>query len=313
MRNSGSRLCAYGLLWVSPEWRSGLAGHLTLSDEDLTSVTQNHWKRLNTLQHYKVLVGGNRTRWMGQGLPLGSICDLIPRLQVPDGATVVLIPQVHNGGTVSQSLGQTGCPSGESKSLVQTFPSARSPSTVWGSPGLDSLEPQAGSAKVLATLSVLSRFHTPPCQWDSQISRLNQDVEILETWGVRLSKFLSHLSLVPYLLPLCSLLTSSQEKCGLCIVGFILRAGAQDRDQASVPLDTPMLEDGEEGGVRLWHLVKATEEAEGAKVRRSSLRDRERERSRAKAIPEIYLTRLLSMKVGLTKVVRQRIRVVKEL
>lgn len=59
-----------------------------------------------------------------------------------------------------------------------------------------------------------------------------------------------------------------------------------------------MLEDGEEGGVHLWHLVKATEEPEGAKARRSSLRERERERARAKAIPEIYLTRLLSMKVG---------------
>nr|XP_021512074.1 plexin-B3 isoform X4 [Meriones unguiculatus] len=134
------------------EWRSGLAGHLTLSDEDLTSVTQNQWKRLNTLQHYKV----------------------------PDGATVVLIPQLHNGGTVSQSLGQTGCPSGE---------------------------------------------------------------------------------------------------------------------------NTPMLEDSEEGGVRLWHLVKATEEPEGGKVRRSSLRERERERARAKAIPEIYLTRLLSMKGTLQKFV----------
>lgn len=62
--------------------------------------------------------------------------------------------------------------------------------------------------------------------------------------------------------------------------------------------DIPMLEDGEEGGVRLWHLVKGTEEPEGAKARRSSLRERERERARAKAIPEIYLTRLLSMKVG---------------
>ncbi|XP_015841560.1 plexin-B3 isoform X3 [Peromyscus maniculatus bairdii] len=134
------------------EWRSGLAGHLTLSDEDLTSVTQNHWKRLNTLQHYKV----------------------------PDGATVVLIPQLHNGDTVSQRLGQTGCPSGE---------------------------------------------------------------------------------------------------------------------------NIPMLEDGEEGGVRLWHLVKATEESEGAKVRHSSLRERERERAGAKAIPEIYLTRLLSMKRTLQKFV----------
>ena len=59
-----------------------------------------------------------------------------------------------------------------------------------------------------------------------------------------------------------------------------------------------MLEDSEEGGVRLWHLVKVTDEPEAAKTRRSSLRERERERARAKAIPEIYLTRLLSMKVA---------------
>ncbi|XP_055964650.1 plexin-B3 [Sorex fumeus] len=133
------------------EWRSGVAGHLTLSDEDLTSVTQNHWKRLNTLQHYKV----------------------------PDGATVRLIPQMHNGGTVSQSPASS-CLAGES---------------------------------------------------------------------------------------------------------------------------TPMLEEGEEGGMRVWHLVKAPEESEGARARRSSLRERERERARAKAIPEIYLTRLLSMKGTLQKFV----------
>lgn len=54
-----------------------------------------------------------------------------------------------------------------------------------------------------------------------------------------------------------------------------------------------MLEDADEGGVRLWHLVKASEEPELPKHRRGSLRERER----AKAIPEIYLTRLLSMKV----------------
>lgn len=80
-------------------------------------------------------------------------------------------------------------------------------------------------------------------------------------------------------------------------------------------LDTPMLEDGEEDGVRLWHLVKATEEPEGAKVRHSSLRERERERerARAKAIPEIYLTRLLSMKVGAAREAKQLSRVVKEL
>ena len=37
-----------------PEWRSGQAGHLTLSDDDVTAVVQGRWKRLNTLQHYKV-------------------------------------------------------------------------------------------------------------------------------------------------------------------------------------------------------------------------------------------------------------------
>uniref|UniRef100_A0A4W5MZJ0 Plexin-B1 n=1 Tax=Hucho hucho TaxID=62062 RepID=A0A4W5MZJ0_9TELE len=109
------------------EWRSGVAGHLILSDEDLTSVVQGNWKRLNTLQHYKV----------------------------PDGATVALVPQ------------------------------------------------------------------------------------------------------------------------------------------------TPMLEDADEGGVRLWHLVKASEEPELPKHRRGSVRERER----AKAIPEIYLTRLLSMKGTLQKFV----------
>lgn len=57
--------------------------------------------------------------------------------------------------------------------------------------------------------------------------------------------------------------------------------------------ETPMLEDADEGGVRPWHLVKASEEPELPKHRRGSLRERER----AKAIPEIYLTRLLSMKV----------------
>uniref|UniRef100_A0A8C2HLT6 Plexin b1a n=1 Tax=Cyprinus carpio TaxID=7962 RepID=A0A8C2HLT6_CYPCA len=65
-----------------------------------------------------------------------------------------------------------------------------------------------------------------------------------------------------------------------------------DQDLTSV---TPMLEDGDEGGVKQWHLVKANEEAELPKHRRGSLRDKERER--AKAIPEMYLTRLLSVKV----------------
>uniref|UniRef100_A0A4W6EFL8 Plexin-B1 n=1 Tax=Lates calcarifer TaxID=8187 RepID=A0A4W6EFL8_LATCA len=126
------------------EWRSGVAGHLILSDEDLTSVGQGNWKRLNTLQHYKV----------------------------PDGATVALVPR-HN----------------------------------------------------------------------KHIHHDNHDYV----------------------------------------------AGEK----------TPMLEDADEGGVRLWHLVKASEEPELPKHRRGSLRERER----AKAIPEIYLTRLLSMKGTLQKFV----------
>uniref|UniRef100_A0AAY4E0W0 Sema domain-containing protein n=1 Tax=Denticeps clupeoides TaxID=299321 RepID=A0AAY4E0W0_9TELE len=121
------------------EWRSGVAGHLILSDEDLTSVVQGNWKRLNTLQHYKV----------------------------PDGATVALVP--------------------------------------------------------------------------------------------RHSKHIHH-----------------------------------DNHDYVAGEKTPMLEDADEGGVRLWHLVKASEEPELPKHRRGSLRERER----AKAIPEIYLTRLLSMKVA---------------
>ncbi|XP_062923732.1 plexin-B1 isoform X2 [Mobula hypostoma] len=126
------------------EWRSGLAGHLILSDEDLTSVVQGNWKRLNTLQHYKVT----------------------------DGATVALVP--------------------------------------------------------------------------------------------RLSKHIHH----------------------------------ENHDYIAGE-KTPMLEDADEGGMKVWHLVKASEEPELPKHRRGSLRERER----AKAIPEIYLTRLLSMKGTLQKFV----------
>uniref|UniRef100_A0A8B9N3M2 Plexin-B1 n=1 Tax=Accipiter nisus TaxID=211598 RepID=A0A8B9N3M2_9AVES len=129
------------------EWRSGLAGHLILSDEDVTSVVQGTWKRLNTLQHYKV----------------------------PDGATVALVPRLTN----------------------------------------------------------------------------------------------------------CTV----RELTLIC--------------KQLLVLETPMLEDADEGGIKLWHLVKPTEEPELPKHRRGSLRDRER----AKAIPEIYLTRLLSMKGTLQKFV----------
>lgn len=60
-----------------------------------------------------------------------------------------------------------------------------------------------------------------------------------------------------------------------------------------------MLEGEEEEGLRLWHLVKSSEDPEIPKHRKSSMRERER----AKAIPEIYLTRLLSMKGTLQKFV----------
>lgn len=61
----------------------------------------------------------------------------------------------------------------------------------------------------------------------------------------------------------------------------------------TVATETPMLEGEEEEGLHLWHLVKSSEDPDIPKHRKSSMRDRER----AKAIPEIYLTRLLSMKV----------------
>ncbi|XP_051914630.1 plexin-B3 isoform X1 [Hippocampus zosterae] len=127
------------------EWRSGQAGHLTLSDDDVTAVIQDCWKRLNTLQHYKV----------------------------PDGATVALVPR-----------SKTSC--------------------------------------------------------DTQVNQVFQTGE-----------------------------------------------------------KTTMLESEEEEGLRLWHLVKSSEDLEIPKHRKSSMKERER----AKAIPEIYLTRLLSMKGTLQKFV----------
>lgn len=71
------------------------------------------------------------------------------------------------------------------------------------------------AAEILAMLCASLGFPTPSCQGDSHISRLNQGVEILDAWDVRMSKFLSNLSLVPRLLPPCSLLTPLQEKYGL--------------------------------------------------------------------------------------------------
>ncbi|XP_004704039.1 plexin-B1 [Echinops telfairi] len=82
-----------------------------------------------------------------------------------------------------------------------------------------------------------------------------------------------------------------------CLTKHVLR-----ENQDYVPGErTPMLEDVDEGGVRPWHLVKPSEEPEPPRPRRGSLRGGDRER--AKAIPEIYLTRLLSMKGTLQKFV----------
>ncbi|XP_075926809.1 plexin-B3-like isoform X3 [Petromyzon marinus] len=69
---------------------------------------------------------------------------------------------------------------------------------------------------------------------------------------------------------------------------------------------TPMLEDGDEGGFQRWHLVKSTDDVEVHRSKRSSMRDRDR----TKVIPEIYLTRLLSMKGILQKFVDDFFRVV---
>ncbi|XP_077456981.1 plexin-B3 isoform X1 [Stigmatopora argus] len=151
------------------EWRSGQAGHLTLSDDDVTAVVHGSWKRINTLQHYKV----------------------------PDGATVALVPrsQSSSGSRVNQVF-QTG----ESKNRESTF---------WPNVMEKNVEPLVAA------------------------------------------------------------------------------------------VETPMLESEEEEGLRLWHLVKSSEDPEIPKHRKSSMRERER----AKAIPEIYLTRLLSMKGTLQKFV----------
>uniref|UniRef100_UPI00358EDA3B plexin-B1-like isoform X3 n=1 Tax=Myxine glutinosa TaxID=7769 RepID=UPI00358EDA3B len=71
---------------------------------------------------------------------------------------------------------------------------------------------------------------------------------------------------------------------------------------------SPMLEDGEDGGKQLWHLVKASDDVDAVRKNRRSSSMRERDRT--KAIPEIYLTRLLSMKGILQKFVDDFFRVV---
>ena len=57
----------------SVEWHSGNSGHLTLQDDDVTSIISgvDGWKRLNTLVHYRV--------------PEGATLALIQR-QAPNGS-----------------------------------------------------------------------------------------------------------------------------------------------------------------------------------------------------------------------------------
>nr|XP_030722827.1 plexin-B1 isoform X7 [Globicephala melas] len=86
-----------------------------------------------------------------------------------------------------------------------------------------------------------------------------------------------------------------------CLTKHVLRESQDYVPGESLGTGTPMLEDVDEGGIRPWHLVKPSEEPEPPRPRRGSLRGGERER--AKAIPEIYLTRLLSMKGTLQKFV----------
>lgn len=82
------------------EWRAGMAGHLILSDQDLTSVAQGSWKRLNTLQHYKVFWGFEGLLGVKVFFFLFVFYKCLLRVQVPDGATVTLVSrqskQIHH-------------------------------------------------------------------------------------------------------------------------------------------------------------------------------------------------------------------------
>lgn len=133
------------LSWVPPEWRAGLAGHLTLSDEDLTSVTQNHWKRLNTLQHYKVRGGhglGDRPSPWDQPRKGPSLCSPLVRSQMgprwrssPSCTTETLFPRAALPERVSpatqtcppapRSLRQAGRSPGPAITWVSSYLASR--------------------------------------------------------------------------------------------------------------------------------------------------------------------------------------------
>ena len=44
-------------LFAVAEWRSGKSGHLPLQDEDVTTNSDNGWKKCNSLAHYHVVDG----------------------------------------------------------------------------------------------------------------------------------------------------------------------------------------------------------------------------------------------------------------
>lgn len=71
------------------EWRPGSTAQI-LSDLDLTSQREGRWKRINTLMHYNVSVGG--WAWGQHSLPgMGSEASSHDRVpQVRDGATLIL-------------------------------------------------------------------------------------------------------------------------------------------------------------------------------------------------------------------------------
>lgn len=73
--------------------------------------------------------------------------------------------------------------------------------------------------------------------------------------------------------------------------GSLQAAGPRPRPpQRTSPTGHALLEEEN----RVWHLVRPTEEVEEGKCKRGSVKEKER----TKAITEIYLTRLLSVKVG---------------
>ncbi|XP_054937500.1 plexin-B3 isoform X1 [Physeter macrocephalus] len=284
------------------EWRSGLAGHLTLSDEDLTSVTQNRWKRLNTLQHYKVpgrwASGAGSRLGVGQGrspasAPLPARSRMEPRCGSFPGCTTEAPsprarPRAAPQGRVSP-VAQPRQPAPEIEA-ARPEPCSRRPPC----PGLPRPR-QRGSHK--------SRLSRGPGVDEGGSASGSGSSRAAGCWAERAPgppPCPPHLSYPAA--PGAAHPAPRHQGSRLGLPGQ-RHEGAKDRGPAPVPSDAPMLEDSEEGGVRLWHLVKVTDEPEAAKARRSSLRERERERARAKAIPEIYLTRLLSMKGTLQKFV----------